>query len=407
MKNVCFLVTEHPFLDARIFKKEAKSLVNRGYRVTMIVPRRDGYLFDIDGTLFKDRFLSSAFYYEGIKVITYESLDYEKNVKLLLYNIRSGTPSRFDDPLTRIGIDQEADIYHAHEFFSLYSGVGIKRELASKGKECKLIFDSHELDPDPLMKGAQRTKQVKQQLLEKMVEEMDYLITVSESIASWFLKLRPNLPVEVIYNSPPLAMRQETSNKAYTEELVIAFEGVLGRNRGDFEKLIKIVKQANEEKRVTVKIIGGWKKGTEGTDLSNLPVHIQDKIIFTGWMDFKRIPQAMTDVDIGWIDLDGTHSLNNRYAMPNKFFSYLNNGVPVLVNQCEDMGRFIERYNCGIVVDKLQATAEDYTQAILSLFSRKNDLIEMGQNARKVMESSFSWECMEKKLWTVYEQLVE
>lgn len=48
-KRVCFLVSEHPFLDARIFKKQAKSLLKQGYAVTMIVPRRNGYLFNIDG----------------------------------------------------------------------------------------------------------------------------------------------------------------------------------------------------------------------------------------------------------------------------------------------------------------------------------------------------------------------
>ena len=73
-KKVCFLVTEHPFLDARIFKKEAKSLRKHGYQVTMIVPRKNGYLFDIDGRVFTDSFLEPIFYHEGIKVITYEQI---------------------------------------------------------------------------------------------------------------------------------------------------------------------------------------------------------------------------------------------------------------------------------------------------------------------------------------------
>ena len=64
------LVTEHPFLDARIYKKEAKSLMKKGYVVTMIVPRKDGFLFDINGAIFKDRFLEKTFIYEGIKIVT-------------------------------------------------------------------------------------------------------------------------------------------------------------------------------------------------------------------------------------------------------------------------------------------------------------------------------------------------
>ncbi len=116
-KHVCFLVSEHPFLDARIFKKEAKSLLKQGYHVTMIVPRKDGYLFDTDGSSFTERFLDEAFTYEGINVITYGQINMEKYLNELYHNLRSGGHSRFNDPLTQIGIEQEADIYHAHELF--------------------------------------------------------------------------------------------------------------------------------------------------------------------------------------------------------------------------------------------------------------------------------------------------
>src|SRR5699024_9072639 len=137
-KNVCFLITEHPFLDARIFKKEAKSLHGEGYQVTMIVPTKNGYLFDVDGSIFHQQFRSQTFIHEGIKIVTYEQMYPENQLKNLHYNLHSGHHSRFTDPLTQLGIAQQADIYHAHEFFSLYSGVGIKRTLATKGRECKL-----------------------------------------------------------------------------------------------------------------------------------------------------------------------------------------------------------------------------------------------------------------------------
>src|SRR5690625_522138 len=138
-KNVCFLITEHPFLDARIFKKEAKSLSSHGYQVTMIVPAKNGYLFDVDGSIFHQQFRSQTFFHEGIKIITYEQMHLENQLKNLHFNLRSSDHTRFTDPLTQLGIAQQADIYHAHEFFSLYSGVGIKRALTAKGKKCKLI----------------------------------------------------------------------------------------------------------------------------------------------------------------------------------------------------------------------------------------------------------------------------
>lgn len=399
--DVCFLVTEHPFLDARIFKKEAKSLVARGYRVTMIVPRINGYLFDIDGGMFTESFLEPTFYHEGVKIITYEQIFFERNIKTLDHNLQSKKTHRFIDMLTQLGIEQNADIYHAHEFCSLYSGVIIKRTLLLEGKSCKLIYDSHELDPDPLIEQPIQVLKIKNRMLKIMVKEIDYLITVSESIKEWHLSLNASLPVEIIYNSPPLA-HEYVPKRRSNSELTIVYEGTLGKKRGSFDKFIQMLELANKQRTIHAKIIGGWKKTNYDVELPDL-TNISEYIQFTGWLDLNCIPEAMKDVDIGWIDLDAKHSLNNDFAMPNKFFSYLNNGIPVLVNQCKDMMEFIQTYNCGYVVPKKRATAEDYAEALVSLANNKLD--KMSYKARGIMEAMFSWEHMENRLRKVYEQL--
>lgn len=404
-KSVCFLVTEHPFLDARIFKKEAQSLVKHGYSVTMVVPRIDGYLFDVDGTVFRESFRSSTFVHKGIKVVTYEQMDPEKSIKNLHYNLRSGEYTRFTDPLTQIGIAQKADFYHTHEFYSLYSGIGIKRALTSEGKHCKLIYDSHELEPDPLTNQSNNTKKIKRQMLAYMLKELDYVITVSESIKSWYLSLDPHLAIEVIYNSPPLAPEHQLRLED-KPDFIIAYEGSMDQKRGSFSKLMDVLEMCNKSFDLQVKIIGGRKEGNQEQNLI-IPSHLRDNVQVTGWVSYDLIPEVMKNVDVGWIDLDAAHSLNNRFAMPNKFFSYLNNGIPVLVNQCADMEKFIQTYKCGYVVKKLQATAEDYFQALLQLHSDKRMLHEMSGNARSVMESNFSWEHMEARLFNVYDQLAK
>jgi len=400
-KHVCFLVSEHPFLDARIFKKEAKSLLKQGYQVTMIVPRKNGYLFDVDGSIFREKFRSERFVYEGIQVITYEQIYPEKNIKNLHVNLRSRKPDNFTDSLTQLGIEQKADFYHAHEFYSLYSGIGIKRALSSKGKNIKLIYDSHELDPDPFVQQAIRTKKIKSQMLNDMLKETDFIITVSESIKSWFLSSNPDIPIEVIYNSPYLAS-EYNPGQGQNQELVIAYEGVMNQKRGSFYKLMDIVEMCNKKFELKVILIGGSKVSEK--DL-HIPSHLKDKVQHIGWVNYDSISSAMKDADLGWVDLDAENSLNNRFAMPNKFFSYLNNGIPILANQCKDMESFIQQYNCGYIVKGLKATAEDYFQALLFLHFNRGKILEMSLNARKIMESHFSWEHMEKKLLSVYDRL--
>lgn len=401
-KSVCFLVSEHPFLDARIFKKEAKSLVKEGYQVTMIVPRRNGYLFDVDGTIFREKFRKKQFTHEGIKIITYEQLFPERKIKHLYTNLLSAGSKRFKDRLTQLGIAEKADIYHAHEFLSLYSGIGIKRTLSAMGKNAKLIYDSHELDPDPYEKQASRIKKIKRESLQLMLKETDHVITVSKSIQSSFKSMNRELPATVIFNSPRLTPECKPG-QGINKELTLVYEGVMNETRGSFHKLMQITEKCNETFPLKVIIIGGSKKPDNPL---KIPPHLKDKIKQTGWVDYESVSEAMQGADLGWIDLDAGHLLNHRFAMPNKFFSYLNNGIPVLVNQCKDMEEFIRKYNCGYIVEGFQPTAEDYVQALLYLNSNRGKLPEMSRNARKIMETDYSWDHMEKRLLSIYDSLL-
>lgn len=397
-KKVCMLVAEHPFLDSRVFKREAKSLKKLGYDVTMIVPRRDGYLFDIDGTPFKDKFLNQTFSHEGITIVTYNYEDCRTPLNKVL-SPEALWQGGFNNPLTKLGIQQEADIYHVHEYLSLFAGIGVKRML---NKEIKLVYDSHELTPDPF--DTRNPKPLRSNLKEKlmtMLKEVDHIITISDSIKSWFLSHNPILPVEVIYNSPPLA--KDYQPKSYNDNgLITCYEGNIDQKRGSKDKIIGISEIASKTIDFQFKVIGGTRYG----DSFSLPDHLKDKIKLTGWVDYYSIAQHMKSVDVGWIDYEDLgHSLNRSYAMPNKFFSCLNNGVPILANRCHDMETFIRTHRCGLIIDKKDATAEDYASALLYLHANKSLLQEMSTNARKVMEEIYCWEQMEKRLKNVYDQL--
>src|SRR5690625_2180504 len=101
-----------------------------------------------------------------------------------------------------------------------------------KGKDVKLIYDSHELTTDPLdHKYPEETRNKLKQKLLLMLEEVDYIITVSDSIKSWYLSHQPNVPVEVIYNSPPLSTNY--SPKEYrSNHLTVGYEGSFDERKG-------------------------------------------------------------------------------------------------------------------------------------------------------------------------------
>jgi glycosyltransferase involved in cell wall biosynthesis len=321
-------------------------------------------------------------------------------------NLVKNNDSLFNNPLTKLGIEENADIYHAHELASLYAGIGIKRMLNNKGnKNIKLIFDSHDLIPDPLdnriLTPTNKAEMLK--LLETMIEEIDQLITVSHSIKSWYIAKNPLLPTEIIYNSPPLTQNYVQRNYDQSR-LTVCYEGHIADNRkGSRDKIFKLTELCSKKIDFNFKIIGGVLHGHK----LSIPDHLEENIELTGWVDYHAIANHMKDVDIGWIDFDDLqNSLNRSYALPNKFFSYLNNGIPVVVNKCHEMENFIKTHNCGLVINKVKATAEDYAEAFLYLNKNREKLKTMSINARKVMERLYSWDEMEKDLLKIYNSLL-
>ncbi|GAB3064476.1 glycosyltransferase [Virgibacillus ainsalahensis] len=405
-KKVCMLVHTHSFLDSRIFKKEAKALQKNDYDVTMIVPRIKGKLFDIDKKPFADRFLKQTFFHEGIKIITYNLEEFKPSPFEMQSHMNSGSHYTFRNPLTQLGLKENADIYHAHELASLYAGIGIKRMMKQRqNKEVKLIYDSHDLIPDPLDNSSisKSYKSAMLNLSDVMIKEIDQLITVSHSIKSWYLSKNPLLPVEIIYNSPPLD--KNFKPKSYEDTtLTVCYEGHVADNKkGSRDKIFKITESCSKQTGFNFKIIGGV---LHGHSLS-LPNTIKNNVTLTGWVDYHSISKHMKDVDIGWIDFDDlNHSLNRSYALPNKFFSYLNSGVPVVVNKCHEMEEFIRTHHCGLVINKMKATAGDYASAFLYLNNNKEKLKQMSKNARSVMEKLYNWEKMEERLLMIYESLL-
>lgn len=401
MPKVCILVHTHSFLDTRIFQKEAKSLKKNGYDVVMIVPRIKGKLFKVNKEPFDSELLEKRFTHEGIEIVTYDFETFKPTVEHMHEQIKDPV-MLFTNPLVELGLKEKADVYHAHEVGSLFAGVGIKRKLAHAGVSVPLIFDSHDLIPDPFDMNPRLVAMGK--LLDDLLKEIDHLITVSPSIKAYYITKQPLLPIDILYNSPPLHAAYKPKI-THDKKLTVGYEGhIADKKKGSSDKIFEMTEHAAKEiDEFTFKIIGG----VLHHQTLDIPENVKDHIHLTGWVPFEQIASEMTDIDIGWIDFeDLNHSLNRSYALPNKFFSYLNNGIPVIVNKLHDMEQFIHTHQCGIVLNKQHATGADYAEAVLYLHSNRKVLEQMSANARAVMEKLYSWEQMEKRMLQIYQTLL-
>ncbi|MFZ4453233.1 glycosyltransferase [Salibacterium aidingense] len=380
--KVCFLLNSLSFLDERVFEKEGKSLVKQGYEVTIIAPKIKGALFDVNGSPFSNRFQKEVFIHQNITIKTYE---YTHKVDPAAAH-----------PLYLTGLKERADIYHAHELQSFHIGKEIKRTLRTgENKMTKLLYDSRWVDPDPYSDTPKESIRQRDMMLLESLKEVDYIISTSESMKAWYLSKYPRIPVEVIYDSPPLVSSYHLKGRE-SKTFTAAFTGAPSKENR--EMIVSCMRKGREDIDLRFKVIGG------GSQVF-VPDQLSPYITMTDLLPYDSLPKTLADVDTGFINMDSSRSLHDSFALPSSFFTYLNNAVPVVVSKCHEMEHFIRTYHCGIVINKQKPKPEDYVDGFLYLYRHKNKAREMSWNARKVMEDHFNWSYMEKRLLKVYNSM--
>lgn len=78
----------------------------------------------------------------------------------------------------------------------------------------------------------------------------------------------------------------------------------------------------------------------------------------------------------------------NNLAMPIKLFEYLSYGIPIIATNCYEMGKFIKKYQCGVLCED---NAESLADSINKIGSNKNFFANLSNNAKKVLLDDNLW----------------
>ncbi len=88
-----------------------------------------------------------------------------------------------------------------------------------------------------------------------------------------------------------------------------------------------------------------------------------------------------------------------------KFFEYMNAGLPIICSDFPVWKKFIDKYECGIVVDPDNKV--EIKTAIETLRNDPNLAYQMGENGRRAIVKELNWEVEERKLLQWYDELVK
>lgn len=404
-KKVCMLTTGHPALDDRIFYKEARSLHQAGFEVSIIAPlNEDGFLTDMG----RRPIAKGQAVLDGINILGFRSQSSSRVTQWLhLASVKhlrlwhAPSPDIIDK-----GVQMDADIYHCHEIWSLYAAIQIKQILEKQGKSPKLVCDVHEFWPAANSRGIKRA--IRSKLIvhfEKVcLQYIDYVITANHITRGHLLTLNRFIRAEVIDNCPVLSIFQQSDKIPSDETVTICHEGSLPFNRGLKEMLevMKVLKNRYNAK-VRLLIVGDvFDKERDYFVEHTKEYGIEDVVERTGWLAYQEVGQVLSSCSIGIIFMQPKE--NNMLAgPPNKLFNYMRYGMPIVTVDLPETRRIVLESQCGIVV--IERTADSLANALSILIDDRELRVRLGRNAQKAVYDKYNWGVMESRLLRIYREL--
>lgn len=228
---------------------------------------------------------------------------------------------------------------------------------------------------------------------------VDAIITVSEPLLHLYRQTYPVLKrrrAEVVRNVPERwEKRPEMIDSGDFPPLI--FQGIFKPGRG-LPALIKALTLLPEMRLVMV----GY--GELEQELRQLvrDLHLEDRVWFYGRVSPEEMIPLAARSRIGLVLFEPT-SLNYTFALPNKFFEYIQAEIPIISSRIPTFEQIFSQYPYGQLVNP--SDPEDIAKAIDHLMSDKELYHRCLKNVSK-MKEIFTWEHERMKLKKLYRTII-
>jgi len=380
------MLLDNPYINDRRVFCEAVSLAANGYSVTLIGTKMVGQ--------------PSEEIIQGVKVVRIlesDIFDIKSNRQYIIYR----------DYILR---NFEFDIVHAHDQYMLHLGSLIKIKLGSK---IKLIYDSHELYHEwPLNYASYKSyiimikslivRKLKIRRERKNGKYIDCVLTVNNSLATILHKyFNQNKEVGVVRNLPsynenpvPNNLLREKFNIREDTKILIYIGRNVYRYTINIEQVLQELK--NNDNVAMVFICG---KTPSTLEVMN---YVKDeKINNVYFHDMVNPDEMMNYLQAGDVGIVSTWNKKDKsywLALGNKFFEYIQAGIPVLTTIQPEYLKVMEKYNCvAINPDEPNAYLDGFNEILANFEEYRKNTIDAAKD--------LCWENEEIKLLNFYSNL--
>jgi len=282
--------------------------------------------------------------------------------------------------------------------------------FASKLKETKRVYDAHELfcEMKEIVTRPSRYKMWK--WIERFaVPKFQHGYTVCEPIAKEFEKMY-GVRYEVVRNVPfqiksniqnPESKDQEARNKGqgtsnHKPQTFFLYQGAVNEGRS-FETLIPAMKQVD----VPLHIYGDGNFMTQTKELiaSN---HLQEKVLLKGKLKPEELKNFTAEAYAG-ITLFENNGLSNYLSLANRFFDYIQAGIPQLCVDYPAYRQINEQFSIALLIT--DSTEENIAKGLNLLLSDDVLYGQLKENCKKAA-TILNWQEEEKILIQFYKELL-
>ena len=373
--KICILSSVHPCFDVRIFQKQARSLAEAGYEVTLAA------IAD-----FEDRVV------DGIRVLGLP----QPRSRLL-------RPANWWRIL-RIALRERADIYHFHDPELLLAAWLVKLLTGRP-----IIYDVHENYPQDIL-----TKEWIPGPLRRLISAlfrvfentavrgMDGVVVVNTHLEERFegrarvVRVANYSRLDNHVKGKPGTSRGEPAARPY-----FVYGGRVADDRG-LHECLRALESLGE---VGAEILCAGRIGhVANGELKALLEHSQTARPFKylGLLPYEAIPPLFEGGLAGLLCFLPTP--NNVLGTPNKLFEYMSAGIPVIASDFPFIREVVLEADCGLLVRP--DDVEQIAAAMARLLHGPQEAARMGQNGLRAAREKYTWQAEENKLLSLYETLL-
>lgn len=351
----------HRAQDTRILHRECRSLVDAGYRVTLIANAE------------KD------FEEHGVKV---RALPARAGGRL-------SRMTRHAWNAWRMAAREDADLYHFHDPELIPAGIALRL----RGKP--VIYDVHESVskqirskmwiPSPVRRVVARAYRLMERAIAPV---MTAFVAATPGVASYF----PAGKTIVVQNYPIIdELRPESSSTAISREALAAYVGGITEVRGAHE-MVAAMNLMPPGADIRLEIAGPVASESLRKEMETAPGF--DRVRFLGMLNRSEVGDLLARASVGLVVLHPEPNYIDSY--PVKLFEYMAAGVPVVASNFPFWKQFVEDVGSGVMVDPLNP--QSIADGILEIINDPERAQQMGEAGAKAVRERFNWDTEAEKL---------